>query len=135
MGNGNYLGIWILIPELCYYQKGQPPLSGKYTISGDDAEIHFKVDWTDTQKASHTLEFGGSLDGTRHQVHAPGITAVTYAKVDDNTLDSTAYNNDDVVIYARRVVSERKDLLAVSQMTYTPEGSFSNFHVYRREGC
>jgi hypothetical protein len=133
MHNGNYLGIWKLIPELSSYQKCQPPLSGTYIISGDDHEIHIKVDWTDTQAATHTLEFGGALDGTRQQVHVPGITAVTYTKVDDNTLDSTAYNNDEVVIYARRVVSESKDLLAVTQMTHTPEGSFSNFQIYRRE--
>ena len=133
MSNGNYLGVWILIPELSHYEKGQPPLNGKYTISGDDAHIHFDVEWTDAQQAPHTLEFGGALNGQKHEVHAPGITSVVYLKIDDNTLDTTAYNDDEVVIYARRLVSQRNELLTVLQRTHTPEGSFSNFQVYWRE--
>ena len=133
MSGANYLGIWVLVPELCIYQKGDPPISGKYTISGDESEIHFRIDWTDIEGTDHKLEFGGELNGTPQEVVAPGITGVAYEKVDDNTLDSTAYVNADIVMYARRAVSWRKDLLAVSQVSYTPDGNFSNFQVYRRE--
>jgi hypothetical protein len=134
LSSANYFGVWILIPELCIYQKGKPPLSGKYTISGNDTEISFRIDWTDVEGTDHKLEFGGLLGGARQKATTPGITGVSYEKVDDNTLDSTAYVNADVVMYARRVVSWRKDLLAVSQVTYTDDGSFSNFQVYRRDG-
>ncbi|MES2626452.1 MAG: hypothetical protein V4628_14300 [Pseudomonadota bacterium] len=133
MNRANYLGAWILIPELCVYQKGTPPLTGKYIISGNDHEIRFRIDWTDTEGTDHKLEFGGSLDGATNNVATPGITGVSYEKIDANTLDSTAYVNADVVMYARRVVSFRKDLLVVSQISYTDDGSFSNFQVYRRE--
>jgi hypothetical protein len=133
MDTPHYLGIWILIPELSLYQTGTPPLSGRYTISENETEVHFEIEWVDINGDEHILTFGGSHDGARHPITAPGVTEVSFMGVDDHTLDSTAYDNGEVVMSARRVVSKDGTLLAVSQVIHTAEGKSSNFQVYRRE--
>lgn len=133
MNTLNYLGIWILIPELSIYQTGQPPWSGRYTISGNETEVHFDIEWVDVNGDEHSLVFGGTHDGTRYPITAPGVTEVSFTVVDDHTLDSSAYCKGEVVMTARRVASKDGKLLAVSQVIHSATHTTSNFQVYRRE--
>jgi hypothetical protein len=140
IGNGqfmiaeNYLGDWTLIPELSIYQKGTPPRSGKYSISRKAGIIWISIVWTDLDSKEYSIAFGGQADGIKRESDAPGVTHVSYSEVDENTLDSSAYNQGHITMYARRVVSNDGQLLAVSQTRYLEDGNCSNFQVYRRQG-
>jgi len=133
MNTDKYSGTWLLIPELCIYQSGEPPFEGTYTISVNSGGISFSIVWKDRSGKDHELHFGGLLDGIKHPSQAPGITDVSYERIDERTLDSTAFNLDKIVMYARRVASSDGALLAISQVIYVDEGVFSNFQVYRRK--
>jgi len=128
-----YSGTWILVPELCIYQSGEPPTEGTYTISRNSVDISFLINWKDRGGKEHELRFGGPLDGKKHPSQAPGITDVSYERIDERTLDSTAFNHNETVMYARRVASGDGFLLAVSQVIYGDKGALSNFQVYRRK--
>ncbi|PCI75615.1 MAG: hypothetical protein COB20_12515 [SAR86 cluster bacterium] len=134
MNAEKYIGHWQLLPELCIYQNGDSPVSGSYVIRSKDGTIEFEVEWTDTSGADHRLSFGGSLDGQKHASDAPGISDVAYEKINDLTLDSTAFNGDTILMYARRIASSDGGLLAVSQSLYGENGDLTNFQVYRRKG-
>ena len=133
MNTANYIGTWLLIPELCIYQNGEPPLRGIYEIQSDGTEVRISVNWTDKEGAEHAIEYGGAIDGSKHPIDASGTTSTVYFRVDENTLGSTVYDNDRKTMYARRIVSAANDLLATVQVQYRPEGDLSNFQVYRRE--
>lgn len=129
----NFYGTWILIPELSIYQHGDPPVSGRYVIRAAGANIEFEITWTDAVGEEFQIAFGGPLDGQKHDSDTPGISALMYEKIDDSTLDSTAYNGEEILLYARRVAAQDKKLLSVSQVTYTDNGTLTNFQVYRRD--
>ena len=133
MNAANYVGTWILIPELCIYQSGEPPLNGIYKIQSDGTEVRFSLTWTDKEAAEHAIEYGGPIDGSKHLIDASDSTSTAFLRVDENTLDSTVYDNDRKTMYARRIVSAGNDLLAVVQVEYKPENNSSNFQVYRRK--
>ncbi len=130
----SYLGTWVLIPELCVYQSGSPPIEGRYALAKYGGRIEFLIQWRDGDGQSHSLEFGGPLDGQKHPSKAPGISTLCYEEIDERTLDSTAFDGDTPRMYARRVASLDGSLLAVSQVIYGDEGAVTNFQVYRREG-
>lgn len=132
MSTEKYLGTWLLVPELCIYQSGDPPFEGEYIISQSSGEISFRIIWKDGSGKSHELQFGGPLDGEKHPSETPGVTEVSYERIDERTLDSTAFNHENTVMYARRVASNDGTMLAVSQVLYGSEGPSSNFQVYRR---
>ena len=128
-----FLGEWELIPELCIYQAGHPPISGRYLIRSDSNQVHISIWWTDHANESHELSFGGILDGQRHAFEAPGVSHVMYEQLGPLHFDSTAYDGDEVVLYAKRVTSEAGDLLAVTQTQQSEQGQTTNFQVYRRK--
>ena len=133
MNQAKYLGTWQLIPELSIYQSGEPPASGVYVISADGDNINFDISWTDLAGQSHELAFGGPLDGYLYETDAHGVTHVMYEAIDERTLDSTAFVDELIVLYARRVASADGELLAVSQTQPGEQGAVTNFQVYRRQ--
>ena len=39
-----YAGVWILAPELCLYQEGQPPTRGVYTIVQREHTVEISIE-------------------------------------------------------------------------------------------
>lgn len=134
MATEKYNGHWILLPELSIYQHGESPVSGLYVIQSVEGTVYFQIEWTDTSGTDHNLEFSGPLDGQKHDSDSPGVSDLVYEKIDDSTLDSTAFNGDEILMYARRTASSDGSLLAVSQVFHGEDGNLSNFQVYRRKG-
>lgn len=132
ISQAKYLGEWELVPELSIYQSGEPPLAGRYSLRLDGNRIEIAVNWTDQEFNPFEMHFGGPLDGERHDYEGPEVTHVSYRQVDERTLDSTAFSNDRVLLYAKRVASEDGRLLAISQTMSVEEGEATNFQVYRR---
>lgn len=125
-----YVGSWELIPELCIYERGEPPLDARYRIAVTGDATTVSIQWTDRAGNENDLEFGGPADGSRLATDAPGATHVTITRVDERTLDSAVYNGSELLMYARRRALE--DLLSTVQTVHSDGGHFSNFQVYRR---
>lgn len=84
------------------------------------------------------MTFEGPPDGSRQTLPSDdprSASQVTFSltRVDSRTLDSRAFRDDVEIAYARRVVSEDGDLLAIVQEGSRPDGDrFRNFQLYRR---
>jgi len=133
----SYLGEWELIPELCLYASGEPPVSGRYAITTTaDGQLSLTVAWRmagDT--ADRTTTFGGPSDGTPIALppSAAGPDSFTLSHVAPHVLDSAAHRGAQRLAYARRVCSTDCSLLAIVQEAAAPDGTVvRNFQVYRR---
>ncbi len=131
--SAKYLGDWELIPELSHYQVNDPPIAGSYSIRHIEDRVEFSIWWTDASNSPFEIHFEGPLDNEKHASDAPGVTHVKYSPINEMTLDSTAYRDDEVLLYARRIASRDGRLLTVSQTMPTQEGQGTNFQVYRRK--
>jgi hypothetical protein len=129
-----YTGTWILLPELCLYQEGQPPTRGVYTIVQCGSAVEFSIDWTALDGSSHTISFGGPVDGSTQPIEAQPGAELSIAAISPLILDSTVRAGSRVVAYARRCVSNDGQLLATVQEGYRADGStYRNLQVYRRQ--
>ena len=129
-----YSAKWLLIPELSFYEEGQPPASGTYQISVEDDAASFSITWTTVEGQELSVEFAGLLDGQLHDVEQPEGAQASYTRIDNQTLDSTMVMNGVEVAYARRIVSNDGELMSVLQTSVRPDGSsFRNTQVYRKE--
>jgi len=131
-----YFGTWLLQPELCIYEEGEIPTSGRYTIDRKGTDIRVGIDWTAAAGTEHQIEYQAPADGERKQLPASegGPTHLSLAHVDAHTLDSYAFIGEREVAYARRAASRDGALLATVQAGQRADGTpFRNFQVYRRE--
>jgi len=136
MSSDLFLGTWQLTPELSLYAMGTPPASGLYVIERGTTGLALRVEWTmQLGEPVRTTAFGGPDDGTVKAMPSgtPGPDGFSLQRVDERTLDSSAFREGKVIAYARRVASHDGQLLTVVQESNLPDGkSFRNFQVYRR---
>ena len=131
---GSYLGTWILVPELCLYDEGNPPVSGIYRISQLDDDVRITIDWEAQDGSTHQIEFQAPDSGVKQPSNNPGPSHFAITRVSPLILDSRAYADQEEVAYARRRASDDGLLLATVQVGRRPNGtSFRNFQVYRRQ--
>jgi len=129
-----YLGTWILVPELCLYEEGSPPVSGIYRISQLDDDVRISIDWEAQDGSKHQIEFQAPDSGVKQPSRTPGPSHLSITRVSPLILESSAYSGDEEVAYARRCASEDGLLLSTVQVGRRPNGtSFRNFQVYRRQ--
>jgi len=128
-----YLGTWILVPELCLYEEGNPPVSGIYRISQLDGDVRISIDWEAQDGMKHQIEFQAPDSGAKQPSNNPGTSHFSITRVSPLILDSHAYAGEEEVAYARRRASGDGLLLATVQAGRRANGrSFRNFQVYRR---
>jgi hypothetical protein len=133
MQGDKYLGRWALIPELSLYEEGEPPNSGIYELVASGDGIQVSIEWVAADGSSHATAFAGPCDGSRQELSQPGVTHFAITRVDERTLDSSAFRDGAEIAYARRRASSDGDLLATVQEGRRPDGTtFRNFQVYRR---
>ena len=101
-----YLGEWSLVPELSIYQTGDAPASGRYVIRDAGEQLEFEIYWTDGAGENHEIAYSGIPDGKKYTSEAPGVSHVMFERISEQLLDSTAYDGDDVLMYARRAASK-----------------------------
>lgn len=128
-----YTGNWVLIPELSFYEVGEPPLWGKYSISVENAEASIVIDWADSEGEIQSISLGGPIDGKFYPSETDKSLLVAFEQVDDLTLDSRVQLNGTDVAYARRRSSEQGDLLATLQIGTDENGNNNRTtQVYRK---
>ncbi len=129
-----YVGKWILVPELCIYEVGEPPASGLYTIAAIGDRVRITIRWTTQAGDAHTIEFEGLADGAMQpRPDDGGPSHLSFTHVDAGVLDSRAFEGDLEVAYARRCASVDGANLSTVQVGHRADGStYRNFQVYRR---
>jgi hypothetical protein len=125
---------WTLIPELCIYEKGEPPRTGAYRIKVRGGVVDIQISWRDAHGHDHSIRFGGPCDGQPHASEQPGVAAVSFTRVDDLTLDSAAFAADGTeIMYARRRKSQDGELLSTLQRLRRDDGTtYCVSQVYQR---
>jgi len=129
-----FVGHWVLMPELSLYEMGPMPTSGDYRISLDKEQVVIELSWTMEDGSPQSMTYGGPMDGRREQIDTPGIDELSFDRIDEHTLDSSAFAVGIRVSYARRAVSHDGHLMTTVQEGPNPSGgTFRNFQVYRRK--
>jgi hypothetical protein len=131
----DFLGLWVLIPESCKYEQGDPPTGGRYRIEEqDDGILRFTAEWIDADGKEQQVVFSGPPDGSR-QAFAGGdlADALSIEAVSDRELNSRAYYKGKVRMVAQRQLDDTRSAMRVTQMVYLPDGSRpANVSIYRR---
>lgn len=127
-----YEGSWDLVPDLSHYDKGTPPVSGRYVITQTGDEIRFQIDLLDADGTTHQIDFKGVADGAIRPAGEEGIKASFHRK-GKAMLESRAYQAGQEVSYAFRRASADGALLSVVQFFKHPDGTRSvRLQTYRR---
>jgi len=125
-------GDWRLIPELCHYDEGVPPRSGRYLIGAEGAALTFRIEWQDAEGAAHAVDFDGIADGKMRPAGPDGMQASFHIR-GNGELISRAYQAGQEVSYAHRRASADGAVLSVMQFHNHPDGTRSlRAQVYRR---
>lgn len=126
-------GKWELIPELSFYEEGEPPLRCEYEISVKENKAEFRLWWKQRDGEEKEMAFGDVADGIARDLSNPPGAQASYTLVDEQTLDSSMFVDGIELAYARRVVSDCDSLMAVLQSNVTPSGERIRItQVYRR---
>ena len=133
MTENNYEGIWILIPELSFYQEGSPPEEGRYKIGISGGNVEFSVSWV-INSEHQSVDFSGPLDGKLHPSDMARDSEISFTRVDEYTLESEFIVAGVRMAFARRQVSRDGTLMTVLQESRKPDGSLVlTTQVYRRD--
>ncbi len=128
-----FLGTWQLDPEQNNYQLGDPPQSGLYIIEtkGDGYLVTMK--WTNTTGDDFAMDYEGIPDSKLYPTDAPHVDTMSMTRVDEKTLDSSAFVGNTHIAHARRELSDDSNTMTVTQSGKTPTGDdFANVSVYKR---
>lgn len=129
-----FLGTWILLPESCDYEQGEPPASGTYRIEERDGRLEFAMDWTDSAGKTHHAEFSGVPDGRREPFDGGELAdALSVTAVSARELTSAAYRNGAELMVAQRQLDDTGSAMRVTQLVRFLDGTHAaNVGVYRK---
>jgi hypothetical protein len=129
-----FCGTWSLLPEKSWHQFGAPAQKAQYQIRHKGEHIEITSEWTtfDGHKFGTTNHF--VPDGQNYPYANSGIAdTVSTLFTDEGTLDITSAKDGEVVLFARKVLSEDGRHMTVTQTGRTKQGtSFSNISVYKK---
>ena len=131
-----FIGTWILIPESCDYEQGEPPQGGSYRIeAAADGRLEFFIHWVDAEGEAHSATFGGVPDG-RHAPYPGGdlADALSIDAVSPRELTSRAFYRGKERMVAQRQLDEHGLAMRVTQLVRLPDGqSLANVAIYRKK--
>lgn len=129
-----FLGSWILIPESCEYNQGDPPLSGNYHIIDEEGTLTFYMDWQDAQGVRHEVKFSGIPDGRRVPFNGGELAdELSVHAISGRELNSYAFFKGKELMVAQRQLDETGGGMRVVQLVRLPNGeSLVNTSVYRK---
>jgi hypothetical protein len=131
----DFLGTWVLEPDSCVYEQGEPPRAGTYRIEERDGTLFFQIEWTDADGACHRVEFSGKPDGQPVPFNGGDLAdAMSVQAVSARELRSSAYREGKELMVAQRQLDGTKMAMRVVQLVRMMTGpDLGNSSVYRRE--
>ncbi len=128
-----FLGTWILIPESCDYEQGDPPIEGSTTIEARDGRLVFELRWTDAEGRVDSVRFEGAPDGVPMPFDDDGL-ALAIEVVSARDLRTSAYLGGKELMVSQRQLDDTGAAMRVTQLVRYPDGSsLSNVSIYRRQ--
>lgn len=129
-----FIGVWILDSDQSDYQVGEPPKTGKYTIEAEGSSYNVTMAWTTQHDDVMSASYVSVPDGKKHAYEdSDAVDFVRMTRVDEKTLDSESFKNENRIAWARRVLSDDNNIMTITQSGYLPDGSkFNNVSVYKR---
>jgi len=129
-----FLGTWILIPQSCEYEQGEPPTEGAYAITEKAGRLLFAISWTDAQGKEQSATFSGKPDGVPEPFCVPGtVDEMSVQAVSPRELRSTAFWRGKPNMIAQRQLDETGRAMRVVQVVMFPDGErLANVATYTR---
>lgn len=130
-----FLGTWVLIPESCRYEQGDPPRAGIYRIAEVDGRLKFSIDWVAADGEAHQVEFDGVPDGAPVPfAGGDAVDAMSVHAVSPRDLRSSAFWKGQELMVAQRQLDESGRAMRVTQLVRFPDGThLANVAIYRRQ--
>ena len=130
-----FLGRWRLIADSCEYEQGEAPVDGVHIIWEVDGQLHFRMEWTDTDGENHVAEFSGVPDGRKQPFDGGDLAdALSISVVSDRDLRSSAWYRGRELMISQRQLDETGQAMRVVQIVRLPDGSRpANIGVYCKE--
>ena len=130
-----FLGLWVLDPDSCQYEQGDPPRSGSYRIEETpDGRLAFHMEWVDAEGEAHKASFTGKPDG-RPEPFAGGelADAMSVTPVSARELNSAAYMKGRELMIASRQLDDTGGAMRLIQAVLLPDGTKpTNISIYVR---
>jgi len=130
-----FLGLWILDPESCRYEQGEPPRSGSYRIEEtDDGRLAFHMEWVDAAGEAHRASFTGTPDGKPEPFAGGDLAdAMSVTPASPRELNSAAYMKGRELMIASRQLDETGQAMRLIQAVLLPSGEKPvNISIYVR---
>lgn len=129
-----FLGTWLLDPESCQYEQGDPPRSGSYRIEEAGERLAFHMEWIDAAGESLSASFTGIPDGTPEAFPGGDLAdAMSVTPVSRRELNSAAFYKGHERMVASRQLDDDGGAMRVIQVVRLPNGeSPTNISIYLR---
>lgn len=129
-----FCGTWALLPEKSWYQFGAPAQQAKYRIKQEGKQLEIGVEWTEMDGQTFRATNYFIPDGQQYPYDNPDIAdAVSASFTGERTLETTSFKNGEVLLFARRELSEDGRHMTITQSGRTPKGTtFSNISIYKK---
>ena len=130
-----FLGRWVLYPESCKYEQGNPPKSSLYHIIQIDDQIVFRIEWIDDKGENSNIEFGGIPNGIPEPFNGGELAdEISIEAKSKKELNSIAFKQGKKRMIAQRQLDETGQAMRVTQVVYHDDGTQSaNTGVYQRQ--
>lgn len=130
-----FLGLWVLDPESCQYEQGDPPRSGSYRIEETpDGRLAFHMEWVDAEGEAHKASFTGRPDGEPEPFAGGELAdAMSVTPVSARELNSAAYMKGRELMVASRQLDDTGGAMRLIQAVLLPDGTKpTNISIYVR---
>jgi len=133
--HAGFLGEWILIPESCRYEQGDPPREGTYRIQeAEGGELEFEIAWIDAEGERHAVSFSGRPDGQAVPFAGGELAdALAVSAVSARELTTRACWRGKERMVAQRQLDDSGLAMRVTQLVRFDDGTtLANVSIYRR---
>ena len=132
-----YLGLWKLIPTMCKYDVGEPPLKATYhfaPVPNQPSQINVGINWTDKQQKDFNVNYLINLNGQKQTENLGGKKVdVLHELTQEGRLRSTTLTEEGVTLMdSYRELKENDKVLEVIMETHTPMGVQRIFQRYEK---
>jgi hypothetical protein len=131
-----FLGVWRLLPELCKYDVGQPPLRATYSfaLSQMSPLIDVRIDWTDQQEKEFKVNYQIELERKKLEQHFGTNVQTLHELTAEGRLNSTTFDasGEKVLMRSSRELKEGDSRLEVVMETPTEKGVNRIFQIYEK---
>jgi hypothetical protein len=129
-----FIGTWLLIPESCEYEQGDPPQDSVYSIAEQQGRLTFDIRWTAADGRADHVTFEGVPDGAKRPFSGGDLAdELSVEVVSPRDLRTAAYWQGRQRMVSQFQLDDTGTAMRVIQLVRFPDGShLSNVSVYRR---